>query len=314
MTKVLVTGATGFLGKALCLSLIDKGYEVFGTYRSSYPTEFEYQKVKWIKIPDLSPTEVWDIPLENCELVIHAAARVQQMQTTEKEFHTDNVLGTKCLVDAILRNKGIKQFIFISTIGVYGKPEKMPININQKCIPNTNYAKSKLDAEKLIKNLFQNTSTTWTIFRPTFIYGNDHKGNFAILEKFILKGIPLPVKWLKNKRSFLSIQNMCQYVISSLLNNNAQNRTYCVADPEPISTENLVLKIGKSLNVKPKIIWVPFFVQYILALICETIKIFGIALPWSRDTLTKISGNFWVDMKAPIKELNVTNTISAEQQ
>nr|BFD31233.1 NAD-dependent epimerase/dehydratase family protein [Pigmentibacter ruber] len=302
MTKVLVTGANGFLGKKVCKLLISKGYEVIGTYRSSHPQNDEFKLIHWIKIQDLQPKEVWIEALKNCDIVIHTAGRVHQMNSNKNSdnlFFNDNTNGTDALICEILQNNSsIKQFIFISTLLVYGRYQTMPLNKNKECNPDTIYGKSKLAAENIIQKRFKNSSISWTILRPAVMYNesdSENTGNIASIVNYIKKGIPLPIKNLKNKRSFLSVNRMAEFIHFSILNENAKNKIFNVSDPEPISTEQFVLFFGKLINKKPKLVWVPFFMQYILAILGDIIQLFRIRVPWNTAVLTKISSNFWTE-------------------
>ncbi|APJ04598.1 NAD-dependent epimerase/dehydratase family protein [Silvanigrella aquatica] len=309
MTKILVTGATGFLGKKLCKFLIKEGFNVIGTYRLYHPQDEEFNLMQWIQIKDLQPKEVWTEALNNCDVIIHAAGRVHQMELNETSnnlFIKDNIQGTEALISEILQGKNnIKQFIFISSLLVYGKFQRMPLNRNDECLPDTEYGKSKLEAEKMIQKSFHNTSINWTILRPSVMYNDsdgENTGNIASIINYLKKGTPLPVKNLKNKRSFLSINRMIDFISHSILNENVKNKILNIADPEPISTEKLVLYFGNLINKKPRLVWIPFFMQYILAIMGDIIQMFGIRVPWNTNVLTKISSDFWIESDSIPKE------------
>lgn len=315
MELIFVTGASGFLGKALCLSLLQSGYQVRGTYRSQRPTEPELQPVEWVAIDHLLPSPVWDPLLVNCQVVIHAAACVHQMRvqkSTARLFFEDNILGTQALVNAVIRAGTIKQFIFISSLLVYGREQLMPLNKNSFCEPDTLYGESKLTAENLMRRTLSQSQTAWTILRPAVMYNSlANTGNVASLLHWINKKIPLPCKGVKNKRSFLSIENMCYFVKQILGNRACYGEIYAVADRHPVSTETFIRSLAKAHNKSARLIVVPLFLQYTLALVGQLLQKFGFKSPWNLDVFSKVTGNFWVDMdpicaKLPLDQLQDT--------
>ncbi len=245
MKKVLITGATGFLGQALLQKMQQKRISVTGTTRRK-----NFNDNFLINIDELSEQTDWTHALKNKNIVIHCAGIAHSTPQDPKEFHRINVLATKRLLKQCI-TAGIKQFIYISSIGVNGNmtTDKAFTADDRPAFVN-NYAKSKAECEKFIIDFLANKEMNYTIIRPPLIYGKKAPGNFGILLKILDRKIPLPLAGINNRRSFVGLENIVDLICHCILNTNAYNQIFLVSDNMDISTEKFLKKIGQ-LSKKP---------------------------------------------------------------
>lgn len=263
MTKlndvVLVTGASGFLGGALCKVLLGKKNiraavrKVSSTKRIANTEEV---------IGELSDRFDWSGALSGAISVVHCAARVHVMRETSedplKEFRAINVDGTMNLARHAVE-AGVRRFIFISSIGVNGgETSGRPFSPFDVPAPHTPYAVSKCEAEMQLLALAEETGLEVVIIRPPLIYGPEAPGNFASLMKALESGIPLPLASIvKNRRSYAYVDNVIDLVVTCLDHPAAANQTFLVSDDEDMSTAALLWRMAAALGKPARLIPVP---------------------------------------------------------
>ena len=268
MEKVLITGSTGYLGS----SFID-----------NYSDKYEFKKFS------LLTQKLEDIDFKDVDAVLHCAALVHQKQEDSYEkYHEINVEYPVELAK-LAKENGVKQFVFISTIAVYGE-EKEKLDENTICNPITPYGKSKLEAEKELLKL-NDDSFIVSIIRPPMVYGKDAPGNIDSLVKLVKKVLVLPFGGIDNRRSFVYVGNLCwlvdcvierlprfarndeevvsrndEEVVSrndeEVVSRNDEN-VFLACDDEPLSTTRLIELIAKSLGKKVYLVKVPFFERFL---------------------------------------------------
>jgi nucleoside-diphosphate-sugar epimerase len=303
--KILVTGATGFVGGALVRHLVsDKGYEVIAAVRE--PNENLEKIVRCVKIAGLAIDTNWQEALTGVEVVIHAAARVHIMRETVAdpldEFRKTNVQGTLNLARQAA-SAGIRRFIFISSVKANGETTEIgkPFTADAIPVPLDAYGISKMEAENGLKEIAQQTGMELVIIRPPLIYGSGAKGNFATLVKLVKLGLPLPFGSLSNKRSLASIDNLVDLIAVCIRHENAKNQIFMVSDGEDLSTAELIKKIGKALG-KPAML-IPFpklMINLLLRLIGKT------------EISHRICGSLQVDISKTRQLLNWKPVLSVD--
>jgi nucleoside-diphosphate-sugar epimerase len=255
--KVVITGSNGFLGSFLCNEISNiKTIKVTGIFRKKEFDKFNKKNLNYLLVKDLNKPNLRF--LDAADYIIHCAGRAHIIKDNDKNEHNhSNYKITKNLFK-IACKKGVKRFIYISTVGVLGDntENREPFNEFDIPHPSNNYAKSKFKAELFIKNLSKNSKTEFVIIRPPTIYGKYVKGSFDKLIKLVDLGIPLPFKGFKNKKSFVSVENLSKLVIKSLKNKNLKNKTVLISDIE-ISLENLINKIAKKLKKRVILFYFP---------------------------------------------------------
>lgn len=250
MPKILITGATGFIGTKLLASLENYDYQIVLTTRNNNLTK-NYQPTTYFQIGEISTHTNWQQILRGVDVVIHLAARAHQLNDQaddpEAEFQKVNHYGTTNLVKQAI-NAGVQHFIFISSIGAVTSLSPTVIDETTPCNPDTPYGRSKLDAEKALTQLCQEAGMAWTILRPTLVYGPKNPGNMERLLALANKNLPLPFGSIQNARSLLYVGNLVDAIITCIDHPNAKNQTFIVSDGQDLSTPELIRELGQALG------------------------------------------------------------------
>ena len=259
MHNVLVTGANGFVGTALCKKLLSKGFYVRGAVQLE-KTSFLPEKVAPVHIKSIDSDTKWDDALAGINMVVHLAARVHVMDDTCSdplaEYRKVNVEGTKCLAVASA-NAGVKRFIFISSIKVNGEGRASAYTEDDEEAPEDYYGISKWEAEKELHKISHMTGIELVILRSPLVYGPGVKANFLRLFKIVERGIPLPLSSIKNQRSFIYLGNLIDAIVTCINHPEAAGHTFLLGDKENISTPGLIRKIAQALKKPARLFAIP---------------------------------------------------------
>ena len=255
--KLLLTGSTGFLGRALQKKLDDHLLNL--TSRGD-----EVKNLSHFYKKNISSTENFSDCLNDVEVVIHTAARVHQMndlsEDPQKEFMETNCFGTLNLARQAAE-AGVRRFIFISSIKVNGEQSYpgRPFSFDDPRRAEDPYGISKAKAEEGLLKIAAETRLEVTIIRPPLVYGPNVKANFAALLKLASKNFPLPFGSINNKRSFVALDNLVNLIITCIDHPKAANQVFLVSDDNDVSTSKLfsimVESYGKKawlINVSPR--------------------------------------------------------------
>jgi nucleoside-diphosphate-sugar epimerase len=304
--KVLVTGASGFVGSALVKHLA-KNFEisVVAMVRSSQDiTKNNNIEYRLSKIDSLGEINIF---LDDIDVVIHAAGRAHVMKEKSldplKEFRRVNTMGTISLAKSSAKS-GVKQFIFLSTIKVNGDSNSNIESFSANDIPNPNdpYSLSKFEAELGLKKIASSTKLRYTIIRPTIIYGPGVKGNLSTLIKLIKLKVPIPFKGLnKNRRSMVGLDNLVDLISVCIDHPKALNKLFLVSDNDDISTVRLIRLLGKAVEHSPRMFYLPNRVFAYMA------KLFGF-----RESYKRITGSLRVNTEETCKILDWNPPYSVE--
>jgi len=245
--RILVTGATGFIGKPLIRLLKQNGFFIRTTNRNLENNNTQNNSsINEIVLFDLSTDENdYKALLEDIDVVIHLAAKVHNVSASKKdpeEYFRINAGSTEKLAK-LASQYGVKRFIFLSSIKVNGESTICAFKEDDDPCPQGAYAKSKLAAEEAIRKICHESKMNFIILRPTLVYGPDVKANFLYLLDIINKNYPLPLASVKNKRSLLYVENLVYAIAACVKHTNVENKTYLISDID-ISVPKLIVKIS----------------------------------------------------------------------
>jgi nucleoside-diphosphate-sugar epimerase len=288
--KVLVTGASGFVGKHLVKQLKQQNIQVVSVGRKAP----NHDAGRFYVVTDFNDASAWQAPLAGCDVVIHLAARVHVMKEKSAnpldEFRTVNVNGTFTLAKQA-EQAGVKRLIYISSIGVNGDFSNRPFKENDKPKPHNAYTQSKLEAELALKDFSKEHKIQFVVIRPPLVYGQGAPGNFACLINFVKRETLLPLGAINNRRSFVYVENLVSLIVKCISHPAAANEVFFVSDGRDLSTTELLKASAEALGVKSRLLPVP---QKVIEF---TAKLLG-----KQQIAQRLCGNLQVDI-AKAREL-----------
>ncbi len=237
--KILITGGSGFIGSFLANKLASN-YHVRLFLRTTPGKHIQYEYV----VNNIEEAIV------GVDIVIHCAgiahAHKKYIKNVDKIRKANIELAIKFATESIKHN--VKRFIFLSSIGVNGSYNETPFTEDDLPNPDNLYAQSKFEAEKALINLVATSKMDYVIIRPPMVYGPGAPGSFGKLINLILSGFPLPFKNVKNKKSFISIENLSDFIMQCMEHQNASNQLFLVSDNDDQSTTDLINLLSKALG------------------------------------------------------------------
>ncbi|WP_460109262.1 UDP-glucose 4-epimerase family protein [Pseudomonas sp. S3_H04] len=267
--KILVTGATGFLGRSLVQHFVTfPDISVVAPLRNVSDKLPEIVKVT--RVSDIGDDTDWRESLTGVDVVVHAAARVHVMQEDSaqsiEDFRTVNVKGTLCLARQAVA-AGAKRFIYISSIKVNGEttPLGHAFSAGDTPLPSDAYGISKHEAEQQLMQLAQTGAIEVVIIRPVLIYGPGVGANFRQMMHWLTKGIPMPFGSVHNLRSLVSLDNVVDLVSTCVDHPRAANQVFLVSDDEDVSTTRLMQRLLTFLGRKTWLVPIPVSLLKFLA-------------------------------------------------
>lgn len=299
--RILLTGASGFIGRALYAEL---NHEVNQIIRITRKKSFENSEVI---VGDFENFKEWDGLLKNIDVIIHLAGRAHIFDDKSKDqlekFRKINVDATINLAKSASR-MGVKRLIFMSSIGVNGKEtHSTPFSIEDAPMPCSPYALSKYEAELALQNIANISNLELVIIRPPLVYGPNAPGNFQKLVHWLSKGVPLPLGSITdNLRSFVGVDNLIDLIIKCIDNPLAANKTFLISDGEDFSTTNLLYKISHAFGKNPNLFSMSPRIIYILA------NLLG-----KQDVAQRLLGSLQIDIQYTCNTLNWKPPLSVEE-
>jgi nucleoside-diphosphate-sugar epimerase len=253
MSRILVTGGTGFVGSFVAPRLAALGHDVVLAGRNAPPG---IPGLPFIHVGEQSPATDWRAALAGAEVVLHLAGKAHapaNSRGVREEIHRVNVLGT----EALARQAAgvVRRLVFLSSVKVYGEEAATePLRTDMALRPVDAYGESKARAEDALNSVSAATGLEVACIRPPLMLGPRAKGNLAQLARVIARGIPLPIAGIRNHRSLLSLENLLDLCVLSLEHPGALAAPLLAADGEPTSTPDLATWIAEGLG-KPARIW-----------------------------------------------------------
>jgi len=303
---ILITGVSGFVGTSLVNYLQKKiqGVSIIGASRRKKSISHFYPILKQC----VSNAEIFDMPVRAYSYV-HLSGKVYDVRdkNNEEEYYKANYEATKELFNHFIKDPEAKKFLFLSTIHVLTESPDTVLDEAYNPEPFTPYGKSKYLAEKYIQ---QNCppDKDYYILRPSMIHGPGNKGNLNLLYSLIDKGIPYPIGAINNKRSFVSIENLC-FTIHELIFGNVKKGLYHIADDDATFTHDLVKLIANVTNQKPRMLNIPPCLLRGMARLGDYIPL----IPLNTHRLNKLTGDFVVSNKKLKKEIGKPFPVKSEE-
>ena len=253
---ILVTGANGFVGSALCDRLRDVGCLVRKAMRDERKLPqgdtAGHNEFEWVVLHDRSTDVETRQALHGAQVVMHLAARVHIMEDRAAdplaEFRRVNTDWTERLARAAAR-QGVRRFVYVSSIKVNGEESPVPFTELDPPNPQDPYGISKWEAEQALAAVSSETGLETVIVRSPLVYGPGVGGNFLALMNVLRKGIPLPLALVQNRRSLIYRGNLIDALIRCAHDTRAAGRTYLVSDGEDLSTPELIQRLGRTMGV-----------------------------------------------------------------
>jgi len=277
---ILLTGATGFIGSAIYKECLFRGFFVRPVVRS---TNKNFYNSSFL-IENLNSNVDWGPALDGIETIIHCAAQAHGNNNSsslyEVNFHATVALARKAAI------KGVKRFIYISTIGVNGNQTfDNPFLPDDDFNPRDEYSISKCKAEQGLAEISEKTGLELVIVRPPLVYGPNAPGNFGRLVSAIRSGKYLPFGAVNNKRTLVALDNLVSLIVTCIYHPHAKGEIFLAGDSEDISTTDLLRRIGDSIRKPAKLIPIPVDLMRVSA------RIFG-----KTELFEKICGNLQLDI------------------
>lgn len=300
---VLVTGASGFVGRRLIDALRASGRDVRAAYRSQRAVTPDVHSVQ---VGGLGPDTDWTEALQGVDTVVHLAARVHVMNDTVldplAEFRRVNVEGTLTLARQAVAS-GARRFVFVSSIKVNGEatlPGK-PFTADDTPAPQDAYGISKYEAETGLLALSATTGMEVVIIRPVLVYGSGVGANFLSMMRWLKKGVPLPLGAIRNKRSMVALDNLVDLIAVCLDHPAASGQVFLASDGEDLSTPDLLRRTARALGKRALLVPVPAIFLKIAA------GLFG-----KGDVAQRLCGSLQVDINKNKALLGWTPPVSVD--
>ena len=280
--KILLTGATGYIGRALVAELIRQNFIISVVVRqknSLFPNE-----VKQFVVGDFESNPDFSASLVEIDCVIHLAGKAHVIDKAKasvlKGFHKINTELTLNLAKQAAM-AGVNRFIFLSSIRVNGNKSTKPFLEDDVPNPQEPYAISKHEAEQGLFKLTKKTDLEVVIIRPPLVYGVNAPGNFGRLVSWASKKhpMPLPLGLVSNSRSLVAIDNLVDFIITCVTHKNATNEVFLISDREDLSTTQLLRKLAKAFGKKVFLLPIPvqlmIFMVSLLGRKADAIRLFS---------------------------------------
>jgi len=256
--NVLVTGASGFVGHAVCAQLVAQGVTVTAAVRR--PAAQPVRGLAYCQVRDLGPDTDWHEALTGVHVIVHCAARVHVMQETDADplpaFRTANVCGTVALARQAAE-LGVERLIYVSSVKVNGEGGQDAYRETDVPAPQDAYGVSKYEAEVGLREIAAHTALKVVVVRPPLVYGPGVRANFQLLMQALARGIPLPLGAIRNRRSLVGLGNLVDFIVTCIEHPRAANEIFFVSDGEDLSTTELIDRLALAMNRPARLIPVP---------------------------------------------------------
>ncbi len=284
MTRVAVTGASGWIGQALCKELSARGHSVWPLLRRPDPA-----LPNALVVGEVQGAEGWGSVLRDVDCVVHCAARTHATHESGMQalnlYRSINLEGTRALAHAA-RDSGVKRFVFLSSVKVLGEASEpgSPLRFDSPPAPQDAYGLSKWEAEQALRDVAADGAMQTVIVRPPLVYGPGAKANFLRLVHAVDKGVPLPLASVHNKRSLVALDNLIDLLALCIAHPAAAGQTLMVSDGHDLSTPELVRSLAQALDKPARLLSCPI----------PLLRLMG-RLAGRADQIERLVGNLQID-------------------
>ncbi|MGE5241347.1 MAG: UDP-glucose 4-epimerase family protein [Bacteroidota bacterium] len=321
--RILVTGANGFIGQALCRALIKAGHNIRCAARSGAPNRNignSYvqagtsglsvaqtgEALETVRIGDIGPDTDWAAALTGIEAVVHLAARVHVLKESARnplaEFRLVNVAGTERLARMAV-TAGVRRLVYVSSIKVNGEhTHEIPFTEADTPAPQDAYGLSKWEAEQALLKIAEQTGLEVVILRPPLVYGPGVGGNFLRMMNLVNRGLPLPLGTIRNSRSLVYLGNLVDALIACVGHPHAPGNIFLIGDGEDVSTPELIRRLAQAMGRRPHLVSFP----------PALLRLAGLLTGKSAE-IERLLGSLRVDSSRIRRELEWTPTFSMVQ-
>ena len=307
MNKILVTGASGFIGQSLCETLSKSGRSVLGAVRNLNSILIN-KNIKYISVGDIAFKKNWKDLLVEVDCIVHCAGKAHLIHEKKNLdiYRLVNIEGTKHLAEQAAKS-GVKKLVFLSSVKVNGENTNGKTNSkiftnNDLPAPKDAYSISKFEAEKILWNISTKTGLEVVVVRLPLVYGTSVPANLKRLIKLISTGLPLPFSLINNQRSLIGIDNLVDVILRCIDHPNAKNKTFLVSDDEDLSTPDLIKLIAKEMGCSVSLFPVPI----------PWLKFFSFFIGRQSD-IDRLTGSLQVDIEYTKKILDWKPSVSVSE-
>ena len=309
-----MTGATGFVGKALNQRLVsDARHEVRVAVRRQLASMGD--AVEIFEVGDYSRSTDWFRALSGVHVVAALAARVHVVGDTSLdrlgEYRRVNVDGTLSLALQAAQH-GVRRFVFLSSIKVNGEggslagsdamPHPQPYKETDPPAPEDAYGISKYETELGLREISAETGMEVVIIRPPLVYGPGVRANFQTLMRVVARGIPLPLGAIHNRRSLVALDNLVDFIVTCIERPAAANETFLVSDGDDLSTTELIRRLADTMGRPARLIRLP-----------ASMLVAGATLVGKRDIAQRLLGSLQADISKARGLLGWTPPLSVDE-
>lgn len=301
--KVLVTGASGFVGNATCARLVAQGMNVIGMVR--HLPDRPLSGVDYRIVGDLDANTDWRDALTGVDTIVHCAARVHVMQETAGDplvaFRLANVAGTEQLARQAAAGR-VRRFVFLSSVKVNGEEGLVAFRETDLPAPQDVYGTSKYEAELGLREIAAETGMEVVMVRPPLVYGPGVKANFQALMRALVRGLPLPLGAIHNRRSLVALDNVVDLIVTCIEHPAAANETFLVSDGEDLSTTELIRRLARAMGRPARLIPMP-----------TKVLMAGATILGKREVARRLCGTLQVNIIKAREVLGWTPPVSVDE-
>lgn len=307
--RVAVTGASGFVGRALCIRLAAGGHVVVALTRSGVRVPGAETTSS---IAGLTDREGLQRSFQGVDAVVHLAARVHVLRERAHDplgaFRRVNVDGTRIVCEEAVR-AGARRVVYVSSVKVHGEGKAEPYRESDALAPENAYGQSKLEAEQVVAAVVRGTAS-WTILRPPLVYGPGVGGNFQRLIRLasLARRVPVPLGGIRNRRSMVGVRNLAAALELSAHAPAAANQTYLVSDGEDLSTSQLIHQLALALGSRARLLPCPVgFLRALAGVTGRTAELDRLTGSLTVDNSALRGGPGWTPVVSVAEELRAVS-------